>query len=322
MYPFTYVRPNGTVAVTGASEEPSALMIYDPTTQTWTTSDPNVVDGGSSAMYDTGKVIKAGSSYGNSAVGNTAPSAATAYITDLSQATPTWTQTGSMANPRSYLNLTPLPDGTVLATGGGTTKDGSNLSDGVLPAEDWNPATGQWTTWASMAVPRLYHSIALLMPDGTVFVAGTGDNQRRRWASQTSRTPRSSRPRTCSTGPGRPSPAARPWFSTAATSRSARRTPPRSASVSLIRNAAVTHSFDESTRRVSLSFTASNGTLNVQAPANGGDAPPGNYMLFIVNSNGVPSVASWVHLPAPYAEDGTPPSAPSGLTATATSSSS
>jgi chitodextrinase len=43
--------------------------------------------------------------------------------------------------------------------------------------------------------------------------------------------------------------------------------------------------------------------------------------MFIVNSNGVPSVASWVHLPAPY-EDSVPPSAPSGLAATATSSSS
>ena len=93
-------------------------------------------------------------------------------------------------------------------------------------------------------------------------------------------------------------------------------------SVSLIRPAAVTHFFDQSARRVSLPFTVSNGTLNVQAPANGGDAPPGPYMLFIVNSNGVPSVASWVNLPASYQEDTTPPSAPSGLTATATSDSS
>ena len=59
----------------------------------------------------------------------------------------------------------------------------------------------------------------------------------------------------------------------------------------------------------------------MQPPANGAAAPPGNYMLFIVNTNGVPSVASWVHLPAPY-EDTVPPSAPTGLTATATSASS
>ena len=126
-------------------------------------------------MYDTGKVIKAGSNYGPDPTGNTAPSAATAYVTDLNQATPTWTQTGSMAYARSYLNLTALPDGTVLATGGSTTKDGGDLSDGVLPVEGSNPATGQWTTWASMAVPRLYHSIAMLLPSGQVLVAGTGD---------------------------------------------------------------------------------------------------------------------------------------------------
>ena len=317
MYPFTYVRPDGTVAVLGSSLVTEPLMIYDPTTQTWTTSDPNVVEGGSSAMYDTGKVIKAGSSYTGNALSNN-PSAATAYITNLSQATPTWTQTGSMAYPRSYLNLTPLPDGTVLATGGGTTTNGGNLNNGVLPAEDWNPATGQWTTWASMAIPRLYHSIAMLLPDGRVLVAGTGDlngnvpNERNAQIFSPPYLFNGPRPTITS------SPSTVQYGSNFQVS-----TPDASSitSVSLIRPAAVTHSFDQSSRRVSLSFTVSNGTLNIQAPANGGDAPPGPYMLFIVNSNGVPSVASWVNLPAPYQED-TPPSAPSGLTATATSSSS
>ena len=55
MYPFSYVRPDGTVAVTGATEVPEPLMIYNPTAETWTTSDPNVVDGGSSAMYGHGQ---------------------------------------------------------------------------------------------------------------------------------------------------------------------------------------------------------------------------------------------------------------------------
>jgi hypothetical protein len=317
MYPMTYVRPDGTVAVVGSSLVEEPLMIYNPTTETWTTSDPNVVDGGSSAMYDTGKVIKAGSSYTGNALSNN-PSAATAYTTDLNQATPTWTQTGSMAYPRSYLNLTPLPDGTVLATGGGTTTNGGDLNDGVLPAEDWNPATGQWTTWASMAVPRLYHSIAMLLPDGRVLVAGTGDinGVPNEFNAQIFSPPylfNGPQPTITS------SPSVVQYGSNFQVS-----TPDAASitSVSLIRPAAVTHSFDQSSRRVSLSFTVSNGTLNVQAPANGGDAPPGPYMLFIVNSNGVPSVASWVNLPAPYQEDTTPPSAPSGLTATATSDSS
>jgi chitodextrinase len=317
MYPFIYVRPNGTVAVTGASEVTSALRIYDPATQTWTTSDPNVVDGGSSAMYATGQVLKAGSATDSGQPAN--PSAATAYTTDLGQATPTWTQTGSMAYPRSFLNLTPLPDGTVLATGGETTKDGSNLDNGVLPAEDWNPATGAWTTWASMAVPRLYHSIAMLLPDGRVFVAGTGNDTSAfvpdEYNAQIFSPPYLFKgPRPTITN----SPSVVQYGSNFQVS-----TPDASSitSVSLIRSAAVTHSFDQSARRVSLSFTVSNGTLSVQGPANGADAPPGNYMLFIVNSSGVPSVASWVHLPAPY-EDAVAPSAPGGLAATATTSSS
>jgi len=317
MYPFTYVGPNGTVAVAGASEVTSALRVYDPTTQTWITSDPNVVDGGSSAMYDTGKVLKAGSATDSGQPAN--PSASTAYTTDLGQATPTWTQTGSMAYPRSFLNLTPLPDGTVLATGGETTRDGSNLNNGVLPVEDWNPATGKWTTWASMAIPRLYHSIAMLMPDGRVFVAGTGDDTSAFVPDE--RNAQVFSPPYLFKGP-RPtitsSPSMVHYGSNFRVS-----TPDASSitSVSLVRTAAVTHSFDQSARRVSLPFTASNGALNVQAPTNGAAAPPGNYMLFIVNGNGVPSVASWVHLPAPY-EDAVPPSAPSGLTATAASSSS
>ena len=205
----------------------------------------------------------------------------------------------------------------MLATGGGTTTNAGNTSDGVLPAEDWNPATGQWTTWSSMAVSRLYHSIAMLLPDGTVLVAGSGDKP----GVQDEDNYQIFSPPYLFKGP-RPtitsSPSVVQYGSNFQVS-----TPDAASitSVSLIRTAAVTHSFDESTRRVSLSFTASNGVLNVQAPASGGDAPPGNYMLFIVNSDGVPSVASWVDLPASYQED-TPPSAPSGLTATATSPSS
>jgi chitodextrinase len=317
MYPFIYVRPNGTVAVLGASEVDSALRIYDPTAQTWTTSDPNVVDGGSSAMYDTGKVIKAGSATDSGQPAN--PSASTAYTTDLGAATPVWTQTGSMANRRSFLNLTPLPDGTVLATGGETTRDGNNLSNGVLPAEDWNPDTGQWSTWASMTVPRLYHSIALLLPDGRVLVSGTGDdtsaNVPNEYNAQILSPPYLfNGPRPAITS----SPSVVQYGSPFSVS-----TPDAASiqSVSLIRSGAATHSFDESARRVSLPFTTSNGVLTVQAPANGADAPPGNYMLFIVNGNGVPSVASWVHLPAPY-EDTIPPTAPSNLQPTSVTSSS
>jgi hypothetical protein len=62
----------------------------------------------------------------------------------------------------------------------------------------------------------------------------------------------------------------------------------------LIAPAAVTHNFDENARYVPLNFTSVDGGLQVTAPANGNLAPPGRYMLFLVDGNGVPSVASWI----------------------------
>ena len=79
-----------------------------------------------------------------------------------------------MAFPRTYHNLTLLPDGTVLATGGGITTDAIDAGGAVEPAELWSPVTQTWTTLAGLSVPRLYHSIALLLPDGRVLVAGGG----------------------------------------------------------------------------------------------------------------------------------------------------
>ena len=61
----------------------------------------------------------------------------------------------------------------------------------------------------------------------------------------------------------------------------------------------VTHSNHFDQRYVDLSFTTGNGVLNATAPASGNEAPPGWYMLFILNSAGVPSVASWVHVGGP-----------------------
>jgi hypothetical protein len=62
----------------------------------------------------------------------------------------------------------------------------------------------------------------------------------------------------------------------------------------LIRLGTVTHQFDQNQRYVPLSFTPTDGGLAVEMAANANLAPPGDYMLFIVKSNGVPSVAAFV----------------------------
>src|SRR5262249_41943132 len=77
---------------------------------------------------------------------------------------------------------------------------------------------------------------------------------------------------------------------------------------------AVTHAFDQNARFQFLNFTASAGKISVQAPANANLAPPGDYMLFIVNNNGVPSTGKIIDISS--SGDTTPPSTPSGLTAT------
>ena len=117
---------------------------------------------GTAVVYDDGKILVSGGAN---------PATNTAETIDLI-ASPTWKSTASMAFARRMHNLTVLPDGTVLATGGGAS--GNIKSNAVMPAEIWDPKTGLWTTVASMTQPRLYHSTAVLLPDGRVLTAGTG----------------------------------------------------------------------------------------------------------------------------------------------------
>jgi hypothetical protein len=66
--------------------------------------------------------------------------------------------------------------------------------------------------------------------------------------------------------------------------------------VTLIRLGSVTHAFDANQRFLRLSFTRTTGGLNVKAPANGNLAPPGHYMIFVVNGTGVPSVGRVIRI--------------------------
>ena len=308
VYPFQYQLPDGRVLWAGASETPTVTKALNVGTQTWTTIDSRVIDGGSITNYAPNKFMKAGSAADS---GNSGPSSNTAFTLDMSQPNPTWQPTSTMAFPRSFLNLTNLPDGTVLATGGDTEKSGFNDANGVLEAEQWNPATGTWKTLAKMNEARLYHSVALLLPDGRVFVSGGGGDpgvpdHKSAQIYSPSYLFKGARP-TISAAPSTVQYNASTFVATPDAA--------SIASVSLIRTGSVTHAFDQNTRAMQLNFTQTAGGLNIQMPPDGNTAPPGYYMLFIVNGNGVPSVASMVRFPAPY-EDAVPPTAPTNLTGT------
>jgi len=198
-----------------------------------------------------------------------------------------------MAFPRSHHNLTILPDGTVLVVGGGRNTDGMDQAQAVYEAELWSPETETWSTMARMQVPRLYHSTALLLPDGRVLVAGGGrfqDPQLDQLRAEIYSPPYlfgGARP-TITLAPGRAA-----YGSTFVVT-----TPDASdiTRVSLVRLGAVTHSFDQDQRFLNLGFQPGDGSLTIDAPANANLAPPGYYMLFVVNSAGVPSVAAFVRL--------------------------
>jgi hypothetical protein len=295
LYPWFDVAPDGRAFDSGPDQTMRSL---DPSGtggwQIWSSRDSINRDYGGHAMYDVGKILVAGGG----------PSTNTAEVINLNGATPTATPTGSMAYGRRQNNLTVLADGTALATGGNSS--GASLVDinaGVYAAELWNPATGQWTTLSSMQVTRQYHSTALLLPDGRVLSAGGGICGTCDTVGYLNKNAEIFSPPYLFAKDGSGSLAPRPTVTAApgTVSEGSQFTvsTPDAASitkVALVKLGAVTHSNNMDQRYVPLSFTAGNGSLTVTAPANINIAPPGYYMLFIVNSAGVPSVAPIVNV--------------------------
>ncbi|HET7250020.1 MAG TPA: Ig-like domain-containing protein, partial [Gemmatimonadales bacterium] len=277
-YPREFVAPDGRVFVAGSSAQAHWLDVSGA--GTWTTG-PTMRFGsrsyGAAVMYESGKILYAG---GNSTPTNTAE------VVDLNQANPQWAFTGSMQYARWNLNVTVLPDGQVVATGG-VSGNRADPSLAVTAAEMWNPATGLWTTMASAAqLLRGYHSTSLLLPDGRVLHAGGGDG---------ASTPDNLNYQIYS--PPYLFKGARP--SVTAVNGSVGygavlnvQTPDAASitKVTLIRFGSVTHAFDQAQLLVSLSFSQVTGGISVTLPASGNIAPPGPYMLFLVNGNGVPSI--------------------------------
>jgi hypothetical protein len=282
-YPRAWVAPNGTMYVAGPGQK--TWFLSTSGTGSWTQGPTRLYGGrnyGSAVMYDDGKILYAGG----------ANTTNTAEIIDLNAPSPSWSWTSSMHFARRHHNLTVLPTGEVLATGGvaGTTFD--DISTGVHAAEMWNPPSGQWTVLASNVITRGYHGTSVLLPDGRVLNAGSGQGAGApdEYNAELYSPPYLSR-------------GARPTITGAPTEihygQQFRLTTPDAGQithVSFIRLGAVTHAFDQNQRFQRLAFTADATGLTVTAPASSNRAPPGHYMVFILNGNDVPSVAKIVRI--------------------------
>ncbi len=308
-YPFSYLIPNGNVLTIGPSEDVTYEM--NVAAQTWTpVGGQSGILNGSSIQYLPGKILYSG---GAASVINTTSARDTTAVLDTTAASPAWRQTAPMLSARVYHTLTMLADGQVLAVGGEQTSDQSIVTKGVLPTEIWNPASETWSAAAPIAAARNYHSTAVLMPDGRVLVGGGGHynglNDKGQDSAQTYS------PSYLFNGP-RPTITSIPSSATYGSTVSVATPDAASiAAVNLVSLGTDTHQIDMNQHFVPLSFTAGSGSLNVTMPASAAVAPPNHYMLFILNSQGTPSIAPIVSLgpaTAPVA-----PAAPSAVTATA-----
>jgi hypothetical protein len=291
-YPYMFVAPNGKVFCAGPSQITRYLNVSG--TGDWSSvgnSNYGTRNWGSAVMYDDGKVmVMGGSPCGFYTANCTTYPTATAEIIDLNSPNPTWTYTGSMVTGgRKLHNATLLPNGKVLVTGGSRTTQDPNTtsSDPAYACELWDPATGTWTTMASLTKYRGYHSTALLLPDGRVLSAGgvgggtSAEIYSPPYLFNGSRPTITSAPTSVGYGQsffvGTPD----------ATSIS---------KVTLIALSSVTHGFNMGERISRPLFSQATGGLNVTLSSNPNKTPPGHYMLFILNSNGVPSVAKIVQI--------------------------
>jgi hypothetical protein len=259
-------------------------------------------------MYDTGKILYAGGGGDPNwkcecvASQRASTPTATAEKIDLNLATPQWQSAGSMSAPRRHLNSTILPTGEVLITGG--TKGGGfvniNEADAVKTAEVWNPTTGQWTTLAPNSKMRVYHAVSLLLPDGTVLHGASGDADAFQGGVLKPVPPERNHE---TFSPPYLFKGVRPVIAAAPDAvgynETFRVVTPNRAQITevrWIRLGSVTHAFDMGQRANTLSFSQQSDGIDVIAPANPNLAPPGYYQLFILNRNGVPSVAKTVRI--------------------------
>jgi FtsP/CotA-like multicopper oxidase with cupredoxin domain len=290
-YPWTYLLPGGDLFIagpTGMTHRFNPIAPADDPTKRWPTIAGNRSTGGEKGTsvllpllppnYEP-RILIAG--------GNLAPAQQTAELMDLSAAVPAWTSLPNMNFPRpEQFTAVLLPDGTVMIAGGVFTE----ADGGPTEIFDPNDAAAGWRLCPSMKCKRGYHSSNILLPDGSVLMGGDP------------------------AGGGGPTPHERyyPWYFTrprpvitnspatvnyGATFNVQTPDPSAITQVLLIRPGAVTHGFNMSQRCVGCEIPGlTGGSVRVKAPPDGNIAPPGHYLLFIINASRVPSEARWIRL--------------------------
>lgn len=236
-----------------------------------------------SVMFEPGRILVAGGADNRAA------------IVDIRGDQPTITSAGSISGRRLWSNATVLADGSVALTGG--SANDNELRSAAYQVELFNPRTLTWTQGPSAQRARLYHSISMLLPDGSMLTGGGGAP-----GPQVNTNVEVYYPPYLFDAEGAPK--ARPILSGAPTvldpsAAFALRSPDaaRISRLTLVATGSVTHSFDSNQRFMELPFYRDGEDgLRGQLPVNPYDTPPGYYMLFAFDDSGTPSMARIIRI--------------------------
>ncbi|MEA2398544.1 MAG: hypothetical protein QOK25_2100 [Thermoleophilaceae bacterium] len=310
-YPHLFTMPDGHVLLAGPGVVDSALLTPPSATGDWGQADlfswtelPRDVArlSGTAILEPAGpagstRVTQIGGLTPSSSSSSTVPPRDTTDTLDESAADQGWKPAAPLNIARAFHNTVVLPDSSVVAVGGGNGVNSSENRYATWPdnrgrqIEIRDPATGTWRLGPAQQEDRAYHSTAVLLPDGRVLSGG--DDR-----VATSDTGEIYSPPYLFKGP-RPSidsaPAEIAW---GAPLRIGTTSPGVTRAV-LMAPGVTTHGADMQARHVELQVSSHDASgIDAIAPPSANVAPPGWYMLFVLNSDGVPSVARWVKLVA------------------------
>lgn len=286
LYPYQWVLPDGRMIATATNGSNSSTVVFDPATRSWVSWPQHAAVAGRP-----GAVLLPGPPSGSTkimlfggAVPGTGTGVATTQLFDTANPQAGWVARAPIPQPRDNMNTVLLPDGTVLGVGGTSAAQSQSPQRQTLL---YDPATDRWTGLASQALRRGYHSTALLLPDGRVLSAGDSA------AGGGLNTVEIYSPPYLFRG-ARPSITAAPTTVTPASQFTISSDRPVARAV-LVSPGATTHGNDMNQRHVELAISPTAGGVIATAPTTS-VAPPGWYMLFVLDANGVPSVARWVRV--------------------------
>ena len=301
LYPQQFLLPSGQMLEAGPSADSSFRL--NPATWSWTGlprmkndhfNQGNGVSYSDASVAPARQLIMVAGGYNYNPPLVNAPVSANEWL-DGFNPTRGWSTYPQWKTPRQNANTVVLPDGSMLTVGGNRGVYG--YEDPEFSAELYSkPAgdvTGVWNKVAPSTIQAAYHSTAILLPDATVLLSQ--DDMDSSAAAAFQHKAQVYSPPYLFKG-------MQPVITTAPASARYGQTfqvvTNRStmASAVLVAPGSTTHGNDMHQRFIKLSVQALSNGLSVTVPSSNALVPPGHYMLFVVDSAGIPSVAKFIHI--------------------------